>query len=82
LASAKTDGLGSATRERHPMDDTYQFEDHLREHRPSRLGQRLWWVPAVAGVGVVIEGGVYLGYLAAAYCRVAVPRRLGGVEHR
>jgi hypothetical protein len=42
------------------MDDTYQFEDHLREHRPSRLGQRLWWVPAVAGVVVVIEGGVYL----------------------
>jgi hypothetical protein len=42
------------------MDDTYQFEDHLREHRPSRLGQRLWWVPAIAGVCVVIEGGVYL----------------------
>jgi hypothetical protein len=42
------------------MDDTYQFEDHLREHRPSRLGQRLWWMPALAGVGVVIEGGVYL----------------------
>jgi hypothetical protein len=42
------------------MDDTYQFEDHLREHRPSRLGQRLWWMPAVAGVCVVIEGGVYL----------------------
>ena len=53
------------------MDDTYQFEDHLREHRPSRLGQRLWWMPAVAGVGVVIEGGVYLaatpaGHLSAA----------------
>ena len=43
-----------------PMDDTYQFEDHLREHRPSRLGQRLWWVPAVVAVGVVIEGGIYL----------------------
>ncbi len=42
------------------MDDTYQFEDHLREHRPSRLGQRLWWMPAVAGVGIAIEGGVYL----------------------
>jgi hypothetical protein len=42
------------------MGDTYQFEDHLREHRPSRLGQRLWWMPVVAGVGVVIEGGVYL----------------------
>jgi hypothetical protein len=42
------------------MDDTYQFEDHLREHRPSRLGQRLWWMPAVAGVGIVIEGAVYL----------------------
>ena len=42
------------------MDYTYQFEDHLREHRPSRLGQRLWWVPAVAGVGVVIADGVYL----------------------
>ena len=42
------------------MDDTYQFEDHLREHRPSRLGQRLWWMPAVAGVGVVIAGGIYL----------------------
>jgi hypothetical protein len=42
------------------MHDTYQFEDHLREHRPSRLGQRLWWVPAVAGVGVVIAGAAYL----------------------
>ncbi|MBV9416290.1 MAG: hypothetical protein JO363_15015 [Solirubrobacterales bacterium] len=42
------------------MDYTYQFEDHLREHRPSRLGQRLWWVPAAAGVGVVIADGVYL----------------------
>ena len=42
------------------MDDTYQFEAHLREHRPSRLGQRLWWIPAAAGVGVVIADGVYL----------------------
>jgi hypothetical protein len=39
---------------------TYQFEDHLREHRSSRLGQRLWWVPAAAGVGVGIADGVYL----------------------
>jgi hypothetical protein len=43
------------------MDYTYRFEDHLREHRPSRLGQRLWWMPAAAGVGVVIAEGVYLG---------------------
>ena len=42
------------------MDYTYQFEDHLREHRPSRLGQRLWWMPATAGVGLVIADGVYL----------------------
>ena len=42
------------------MDYTYRFEDHLREHRPSRLGQRLWWTPAAAGVGVVIADGVYL----------------------
>lgn len=42
------------------MDYTYQFEDHLREHRPSRLGQRLWWIPAAAGVGVAIADGVYL----------------------
>jgi hypothetical protein len=42
------------------MGNTYQFEDHLREHRPSRLGQRLWWIPAVAGVGLVIADGVYL----------------------
>ncbi len=42
------------------MDYTYQFEAHLREHRPSRLGQRLWWIPAVAGVGVVIADGIYL----------------------
>lgn len=42
------------------MDYTYQFEAHLREHRPSRLGQRLWWVPAVAGAGVAIADGVYL----------------------
>ncbi len=42
------------------MAFTYQFEDHLREHRSSRLGQRLWWMPAVAGVGVAIADGVYL----------------------
>jgi hypothetical protein len=42
------------------MDYTYQFEAHLREHRPSRLGQRLWWMPAAVGVGVVIAEGVYL----------------------
>jgi hypothetical protein len=42
------------------MDYTYQFEAHLREHRPSRLGQQLWWMPAAAGVGVVIADGVYL----------------------
>ena len=42
------------------MDYTYQFEAHLREHRPSRLGQQLWWMPALAAVGVVIVEGVYL----------------------
>jgi hypothetical protein len=42
------------------MAYTYQFEDHLREHRPSRLGQRVWWMPAAAGIGVVIAEGVYL----------------------
>jgi hypothetical protein len=42
------------------MDYTYQFEDHIREHRPSRLGQRLWWIPAAAGAGAVIADGVYL----------------------
>lgn len=42
------------------MAYTYQFEDHLREHRPSRLGQRLWWMPAAAGVVVAIAEGVYL----------------------
>ena len=42
------------------MSYTYQFEDHLREHRPSRLGQRLWWLPASAGIGVVIAEGLYL----------------------
>jgi membrane protein implicated in regulation of membrane protease activity len=41
------------------VDYSYQFEDHLREHRPSRLGQRLWWIPATAGAGVVIADGVY-----------------------
>ena len=42
------------------MDYTYQFEDHLREHRPSRLGQRLWWVPAATGVCLVVADGIYL----------------------
>jgi membrane protein implicated in regulation of membrane protease activity len=42
------------------MAFTYQFEDHLREHRSSRLGQRLWWILAAAGVGVAIAGGIYL----------------------
>lgn len=42
------------------MDYTYKFEAHLREHQPARLGQRLWWVPAVAGTCVVIADGVYL----------------------
>jgi hypothetical protein len=42
------------------MAYTYQFEDHLREHRPSRLGQRLWWIPAAAGVALAIADGVYL----------------------
>jgi hypothetical protein len=42
------------------MDYTYQFEDHLRDHRPSRLGQRLWWMPAAAGIVIVIADGLYL----------------------
>jgi hypothetical protein len=42
------------------MDYTYQFEDHIREHRLSRLGQRLWWMPAAAGIVVVFADGVYL----------------------
>ena len=42
------------------MAYTYQFQDHLREHRPSRLGQRLWRIPAAAGVALVIADGVYL----------------------
>jgi hypothetical protein len=42
------------------MDYTYQFAAHLREHRPSRLGQQLWWIPAAAGVCVVIGEAVYL----------------------
>jgi len=42
------------------MDYTYQFENHLREHGPSRVGQRLWWIPAaVAGV-IVLGDAVYL----------------------
>ncbi|MGN6870065.1 MAG: hypothetical protein ACTHMY_16860 [Solirubrobacteraceae bacterium] len=48
------------------MDYTYQFEDHLREHRPSRLGQRLWWIPAAAAVVVVIADAVYLAVTPAA----------------
>ena len=59
------------------MDYTYQFEAHLREHRPSRLGQRLWWVPAVAAVGAIVADAVYLaatpsGQLSAALA-VALP---------
>jgi hypothetical protein len=42
------------------MAYTYQFKDHLREHRPSRLGQRLWWMPAAAGFALVVADGVYL----------------------
>jgi membrane protein implicated in regulation of membrane protease activity len=42
------------------MDYTYQFESHLREHRPSRSGQRVWWMPAAAGVAVVVAEAVYL----------------------
>jgi hypothetical protein len=42
------------------MDYSYEFQVHLREHRPSRLGQRLWWMPAAAGTGVVIADGIYL----------------------
>jgi membrane protein implicated in regulation of membrane protease activity len=42
------------------MAYTYQFEDHLREHRPSRLGQRLWWIPVAVAVGLVIADAVYL----------------------
>jgi hypothetical protein len=42
------------------MDYTYTFEAHLREHRPSRLGQRLWWVPAGVGTGLIIADGVYM----------------------
>ena len=53
-------GWGQPRAQRHCMDYTYQFEDHLREHRLSRLGQRLWWIPAATGVGVVIADGVYL----------------------
>jgi hypothetical protein len=59
------------------MAYTYQFEDHLREHRRSRLGQRLWWMPAAAAVGMVMADGVYLaatpsGQLSAALA-VALP---------
>ena len=58
--SAKTDEAGGSRGIASLMDYTYQFEDHLREHRPSRLGQRLWWVPAAAGVGLVVADAVYL----------------------
>lgn len=54
------------------MDYSYQFEDHLRDHRPSRLGQRLWWVPAVAGLAVVIADGVYLARTPAAQLSTAL----------
>lgn len=54
------------------MDYTYQFEAHLREHRPSRLGQKLWWIPAVAGVGVVIADGVYLWATASGQLSAAI----------
>ena len=42
------------------MAYTYQFQDHLRDHRPSRLGRRLWWMPAAAGVALVIAEAAYL----------------------
>jgi hypothetical protein len=54
------------------MDYTYQFEAHLREHRPSRLGQRLWWIPAAVGVGVVIAEGVYLAGTPSGHLSVAL----------
>jgi hypothetical protein len=54
------------------MAYTYQFEDHLREHRPSRLGQRLWWMPAVAGVALVIASGVYLADTRSGHLSVAL----------
>ena len=60
---------GQPHAQRHPMDYTYRFEDHLREHWPSRLGQRLWWMPASAGVGVVIAEGVYLAATPPVSCR-------------
>jgi hypothetical protein len=58
--SRKPVGWGQPRAKRHPMDYTHQFEDHLREHRPSRVGQRLWWIPAAAGICVIIAEGVYL----------------------
>jgi hypothetical protein len=42
------------------MDYAYKFEDHLREHRPSRLGQRLWWIPVTAALAAVMADAVYL----------------------
>ena len=66
-----------AARKASLMNYTYQFEDHLREHRPSHLGQRLWWMPAAAGIGVSMADGVYLaatpsGQLSAALA-IALP---------
>ena len=54
------------------MAYTYQFQDHLREHRPSRLGQRLWWMPAAAGVALVIADGVYLADTRSGHLSVAL----------
>jgi hypothetical protein len=42
------------------MDYTYQFENHLREHRPSRVGQRLCWIPAAAAAVIVVADAIYL----------------------
>ena len=42
------------------MDYTYQFENHLREHGPSRVGQGLWWIPAAVAVVIVAGDAVYL----------------------
>jgi hypothetical protein len=54
------------------MAPTYQFADHLREHRPSRLGQRLWRIPLAGAVGVVIADGVYMGAKHSTHLSVAV----------
>lgn len=42
------------------MDYTYEFENHLREHGPSRRGQRLWWIPAAGAAVIVVGDAVYL----------------------